>query len=142
MRRRLLVALPVIVLGFLIAAAPYCLFPVCTGRLTAASGALLPMKCFWTAKAALGCGGVIVCAGIIIALVSSPGVRLGAALTLLPVSALAAAFPTILIGVCANEMMPCRAGTLPALCLLGTFTGVTALIMALRLRKQMRDGEN
>ncbi|MDR2745521.1 MAG: DUF4418 family protein [Desulfovibrio sp.] len=136
-------ALPVIVLGFLIAATPYYLFPVCTGRITAVNGAFLPMKCFWTAKAALGCGGVIVCAGIIIALASSPGVCLGVALTLLPISALVTAFPTVHVGVCQNEMMPCRMGTLPALCLLGILTGVFALIMALWRHKQLRNsGEN
>jgi hypothetical protein len=136
-RRPSFAGLPFIALGLLIAATPYCLFPVCAGHVATASGAFLPMKCFWTARAALGCGGVIACAGSIIALASSPGVRLGAVLALLPLGALVAAFPTVLIGVCPNEMMPCRMGTLPALCLLGTFTGALALITALWLHRQL-----
>jgi hypothetical protein len=139
-------ALPVIMLGLLTAAAPYCLFPVCAGHITAVNGAFVPMKCFWTAKAVLGCGGVIACAGIIIALVPSPEVRLGAALTLLPLGALVAALPTVLVGICPNGMMPCRMGTLPALCLLGAFTafaGALALLTVLRRHRQTRDnGEN
>lgn len=137
MSGRLVPALFVVLLGALTMLGPYFIFPVCPGAVLTANGGAIPMKCFWTARAALGCGGLIVFAGLLLTVAKTPGVRLGLALMLMPVGLLVAAFPYALIGVCGSEMMPCRLGTLPALCLLDGLTFLVGLGIALSARKAM-----
>lgn len=127
----------VLLLGLLTALTPYYIFPVCQATVAAASGAAIPMKCFWMARAVLGQGMIVMFAGALLAFSSSPGVRLGASLMLLPVSLVTALLPTWLIGVCMNEAMPCHMGTLPALCLLSLFTALSAAAIAWKARKNM-----
>jgi hypothetical protein len=126
-----------VVLGTAIALAPYFLFPVCQASVPTASGGAVPMKCFWTARAALGDGGVIVFSGLLLFFVKAPGVRLGIALAPLLAGALVAATPQWLIGVCPGEMMACRMGTLPALTLLGGGAVITAVCVAAGAGKSM-----
>ena len=124
-------------LGLLIMLTPQSIFPVCEQTIATASGAAVPMKCFWTARAAYGVGGLIVVAGLMLAFTGLPGVRLGIAAMLLFTSLLSGLMPTELIGVCAGVMMPCHMGTLPALALLSLFTGLAALGVAWAAWKEL-----
>jgi len=128
----------IVVLGMLTILAPYVIFPVCDGLVATASGGAMPMKCFWTARAAAGLGGPLLFAGLVLFFAESPAVRFGVALMLLPIGLLILLVPWKLIGVCAAEAMPCHMGTLPALCLLSLFTGVTAAAIAWRGYRMMR----
>ena len=128
-------AFVVVALGAFIMATPFWFFPVCQDGVAAASGAVLPMKCHWMARSELGCGAVVVFAGLAL-LFAGPAVRKGVALMLLPLGALVILLPTRLVGVCKSEMMPCHMGTLPALCLLGGATVAVGAAILLRLRAE------
>ena len=132
MKRGRFSACAVLALGLLTILVPYGVFPVCEGLIATASGGAVPMKCFWTARAVAGLGALLLFAGLVLFFAKSPPVRFGVALMLLPVGLLTFLVPWKLIGVCASEAMPCRMGTLPALGLLGLFTGVTATAIAWR----------
>ncbi|MDR3175494.1 MAG: DUF4418 family protein [Desulfovibrio sp.] len=84
--------------------------------------------CFWTAKAEAGLGGLIVFASLLLFFSASPERRSGITLVLAGIAALGALIPFELIGVCLQESMPCRAGTLPALLLLSGFFFLFALL--------------
>lgn len=137
MKSSLFSSLFVLLLGLLTALTPYYLFPVCEATVASASGASIPMKCFWMARAVLGQGIIVMFAGLVLAVFSSPGVRLGTGLMLLPISLVTALLSTQLVGVCASETMACHMGTLPAVCLLSLFTALCAAAIAWKARKNM-----
>jgi hypothetical protein len=84
--------------------------------------------CFWTAKAEAGLGGLVLFASLLLFFAGSPERRSGITLVLAGTAALGALIPSWLIGVCLQESMPCRAGTLPALLLLSGFFFLFALL--------------
>ena len=127
-----------VMLGTLVVLTPYYVFPVCQASVATAAGGTAPMKCFWSARAALGTGGLTIAAGLLLFFARYSGVRLGIALMLLPVGLLTILAPSALIGVCVTETMPCRMGTLPALSLLGLLVMLTAAVMAFRSGKALR----
>jgi hypothetical protein len=93
------------------------------------------MVCFWTAKAELGLGALVVFGGLLLALGESVERRLGVTLMLAACAVFGAAIPAALIGVCPAKAMPCRAGTLPALLLLSGFLLLFALLNCRHLLK-------
>lgn len=130
-----------ILAGILLALVPHILLPVCEGVVATASGGNVPMKCFWTAKAELGTGALTAFAGLLYCLSRNPGVRFGIAVMTAATGMLGMAFPTLLIGVCPSETMPCRMGTLPALVLINAAIVITALLACLSNRRAMsREG--
>ena len=134
MNRSHIPGITLILAGTLIALAPYFLVPVCEGH--------APMKCFWTARAALGTGILIIWGGLLYCLCRDAGTRLGIAAMSAGAALLAIAFPSVLIGVCATETMPCHMGTLPALVLAGSLALAISLTACLRCRraKSRREG--
>lgn len=107
-----------ILAGALIAVVPQFILPVCESGVATASGGSVPMKCFWTARAELGTGALVAFCGTLLCVCRDADVRSGIAAVTSAASLLALAFPTILIGMCGAETMPCRMGALPALILL------------------------
>ena len=112
-----------VVLGLVIGIVPVFTDCLSQGRqLTSTTGMLVPMKCHWTAVASIGVGIIIGLVGIFSLLskrnetfrtLSGMGGAGGA---------LAIAFPTVLIGVCANPMMYCNMIEKPTLILGGILT--------------------
>lgn len=131
-----------ILAGMLLAAVPHVLLPVCSGLVNTASGGTVPMKCFWTARAELGVGVLMVFGGVLYCLCRDTGVRLGIAAVTAGAALLAVALPTVLIGVCTTETMPCRMGTLPALVLVGAAVFFAALTACRNLSRSLRGKEN
>ncbi len=128
-------------LGLLFILVPHYLLPVCDNTLTLANGVSgVPMKCFWSAMAESGLGGVVILSGLLICLTPSPEVRLGISIMNLLLALLAATLPSLLIGVCANEAMACRLGTLPALYVLAGLLMAVSLINIGYLRASMKKG--
>lgn len=109
MKNGILLPVSIVILGLLIAIVPQFVFPVC------APTPVKIMKCIWMAKAEIGVGLVIATIGLFMIFFKSAQMRFAFSLSLVCMSALAAALPTVLIGVCMNETMSCRVGTLPAL---------------------------
>jgi hypothetical protein len=109
-----------IVLGLVIAIVPIFTDCLSQGRaLTSTTGMIVPMKCHWTAVASIGVGIILGLVGIF----SLFSKRNETFRTLSGIGgatgALAIAFPTILIGVCANAMMYCNMIEKPTLILSG-----------------------
>ena len=132
-------ALIVVILGLLVVLTPFYLFPVCRAMPLSDSGASAPMKCFWTARAALGVGGMLVVSGLSLFFVKNPGTRLGLAFAPLCAGLLAILIPNQLIGVCPGETMPCHMGTLPALSVWGLFSVLAAVCIGISARRRMTD---
>ncbi|MDR1045900.1 MAG: DUF4418 family protein [Candidatus Adiutrix sp.] len=103
------------------------IFPICQ----AAHGPA--MKCFWTARAEMGVGAAVMSGGLLYSLSADLQRRLGLSLMIGVLAILGGAFPTFLIGVCANEAMLCRAGAQPAWLLTSAFLLISALLNARRL---------
>jgi hypothetical protein len=141
--------------GLLYIAVPHVLLPVCEYAALAPAGhmpgALMPlpehsaathMVCYWTARAEAGLGGLLIFGALLLLLSSSRERRSGILLTLAGGALLGAAIPSLLIGVCRQESMPCRAGTLPALLLLSGFFFLLALLGGLYAgRRRKADGD-
>ncbi len=124
-----------VALGALIVLTPWYIFPVCEvfgDYAQTATGKLLVMPCGYTARAELGVGSLLALSGAVLMFVKTTETRraLGGVSTAL--GALAIAFPTAIIGMCANPTHPCVTGTEPALILLGALTILVSLIVILR----------
>lgn len=119
-----------LILGILVAIGPSTLFSVCgpmeDGKF---------MKCHWTAQAELGIGLGIVVLAVLLLIFVSKQIRIGILQGIAVLSALVILFPTLLIGVCGGEHMPCNALTRPALLVLGAVTLVFALVNIITLWK-------
>lgn len=119
----------IILFGVLIIAIPAVLFPPCQDKITTLSGSAVPMKCHWTAVSAQAAGMMIVLCGIIGFCFKSYREKMVAGLCSAVVSVYLILLPLKIIGVCANKMMPCHAGMLPALLI----AGIAALFSSLGL---------
>lgn len=145
---RVFISILIIIVGLLVILIPTTILPVCPPSevISAATdthnhnhGVMLKfMKCHWAGQAEIGIGIVIAVLGLFMLLAKSPLVRLGISLSLLAIAGLVAAIPTLLIGVCPGEMMPCHMGTLPALLLLSAILFIIAAINAIYLRRLSR----
>lgn len=125
-----------IVLALVIAIVP--LFTDCLANgktLTTADGRSVPMKCHWTAIAEIGLAIPLALVGIFnfrskrketFNMLNIIGLALGALVVL---------FPTVLIGVCANAMMPCNMIEKPTLILSGILVMGASLVALAGSRK-------
>jgi hypothetical protein len=109
-----------IVLALVIAIVPIFTDCLANGRMmTTAEGMKVPMKCHWTAIAEMGMAVPLALLGVFnftskrketFRTLNIVGIALGVMVVL---------FPTVLIGVCANKMMPCNMIELPTLIMSG-----------------------
>ncbi|HMB25070.1 MAG: DUF4418 family protein [Chloroflexota bacterium] len=125
-----------IVLALVIAIVPLFTDCLANGRtLTTADGRSVPMKCHWTAIAEIGLAIPLALVGIFnftgkrketFSTLNMIGIALGALVVL---------FPTVLIGVCANAMMPCNMIEKPTLILSGILVMGASLVALAGSRK-------
>lgn len=109
-----------IILALVIAIVPIFTDCLANGRqLETADGRFVPMKCHWTALAEMGMAVPLALLGVFnftskrketFRTLNIVGLALGAMVIL---------FPTMLIGVCSNKMMPCNMIELPTLIMSG-----------------------
>ena len=130
-----------IVCGALSVLFPQFLLPVCQGMVSTGSGGGIPMKCFWTARAEIGAGALVAFGGLLFCVSRDTGVRFGIAAMTAGAALLNIALPTVLIGVCATETMPCHMGTQPALLLVGIVVLLVALIVCRSLFHVIKEKE-
>lgn len=136
MKNRIIIGIIVMLAGFLYMLIPQFILPVCEY----VSGNGPPMKCFWSARTELGLGAAVIFGGLLLLLLGNTAARLGISLMLLAVAILGAAIPTVIIGVCRSDYMPCRAGTLPALMILSGLLVIFLLFNILYLAKANKRG--
>jgi hypothetical protein len=124
---KILIGVLLVVLALAVAIVPVFTDCLANGRsLTTADGKMVPMKCHWTAIAEIGAGLFLGLVGIFylfskrketVRMLSGFGGASGL---------LILAFPTVLIGVCANPMMPCNMIEKPLL----IFSGILAMAIS------------
>lgn len=152
MKNRIVSSVLFILIGALFILFPLYILPVCPlpdvqsmpadamhsapmdGHMHNAGGKI--MKCFWTSRAEIGIGSLVIAIGALVLLSRSLFVRMGLSMAIACTAVLAAAIPTILIGVCGNEMMRCNMGAKPALILLSVVLAIVAIINVIYLNKQ------
>ena len=108
--------------GLLIVLTPNWLLPVCEGLLELASGKHVPMRCFWTARAEMVMGGLILLAGLMLAFIRSAEGRRRLSHQIAFLGLATILIPLFIIPTCDNPDMACNVGTKPALLLLGGIT--------------------
>lgn len=129
MKRQYFLPIIIIVLGVFLMTVPYLIFPVCETQIPTAMGSSVPMKCFWTARITLACGGIIALGGILLGIFASVEARKGILFMILAVSLFVIAVPNFIIGVCpVQSMHNCRLATLPAITILGAISAVVSII--------------
>lgn len=111
-------------LGLLTALVPVCIFPACSKVIETAAGGTVPMRCFWSGRAEMGIGLLILCGGILIIFSKSPFTRAGIGMMTALAGVLVILVPNLLIGGCDMHTMPCRMTTFPAVTVLGVLTFV------------------
>ncbi|WP_158092536.1 DUF4418 family protein [Gilliamella sp. A7] len=150
MKNRIVSSVLFIFIGALLILFPLYILPVCPlpdaqtipattmagdGHMHSTPGKI--MKCFWTARAEIGIGSLVIAIGALVLFSRSLFVRMGLSMALACTAVLAAAIPTILIGVCGNEMMRCNMGAKPALILLAIVLVIAAISNVLYLNKHV-----
>ncbi len=118
MKNRFFSGIVAAVLGLVILLVPLCIFPTCTKMIETASGGTVPMKCFWSGRAEIGVGLLILCGGVLLVIFKSTLIRLGISMMAALTGVLGILVPIVLIGGCKMDTMPCRMTTFPALIVL------------------------
>jgi hypothetical protein len=116
-KNRVVLGVIITILGFLLVVGPWYIFKVCGST----------MKCFWTGRAELGIGILVIMLGLLNIAVSSIQVRLGLNLALVFVGIQAALVPTWLIGVCNMPKMNCHAIAAPSILFISVLVTLLAL---------------
>ncbi len=121
-RRPSPLGLSIALLGLIVVLTPNVLLPVCEGLLELASGKRVPMRCFWTGRAEMVMGGLILVAGLTMALIHSDEGRRRLSHQVAFRGLAPVLIPLYIIPTCDHPDMACNVGTKPALLLLGAFT--------------------
>lgn len=150
MQNRVVSSLAYIIIGILFILFPMYILPVCPSESvnlpTAMQGQVEHMhtgvgkimKCFWTGRAEVGVGSLIIAIGILMLFCRKIFLRMGLSMAIACISLFALAIPTVLIGVCDNQMMRCNMGAKPALVLLSLLLFIVALVNTFYLNKAAR----
>jgi hypothetical protein len=126
-----------IILGVLLAIAPWTFAPVCEVNgmyAQLASGKTLPMPCGWTARAEVGLGALLIVAGILLAIAKTNETKRIIGIFGAAIGVLAILFPTYITGMCALADHPCNLLTKPVLILLGIATIIVSAYVAYSAR--------
>lgn len=115
-------AILIAVTGLFIIITPNWILPVCEGLLDLVNGKQVPMRCFWTARAEMVIGGLVLLSGLLLAYVKNAEARRRVSHQVLFLGAATILIPLYLIPTCMNPDMACNVGTKPALLLLGGLT--------------------
>jgi hypothetical protein len=130
-------ALVLIVLGVLLAIAPWTFAPVCEVNgmyAQLASGKTLPMPCGWTARAEIGLGVLLVVTGILLAIAKSNETKRIIGIFGTVIGVLAILFPTYITKMCGIAEHPCNLVTKPVLILLGLAAIIVSAYVAYSAR--------
>ena len=134
MKNRISLSITYVVLGVLLTLIPTVIFPVCVSE--------KKMSCFYTGRAEVGLGLLIIILGIAYILFKSSELRAGISISVLGISALVALFPLKITGLCKMSDMACRIGTLPGLVVISIIIAAVSLVNFIFLIFLKKDKSN
>ncbi|MBQ9538244.1 MAG: DUF4418 family protein [Treponema sp.] len=124
-------ALLFVILGALIAAAPYSFAKVCElGEKV--------MKCHWTARVELFLGISVAVLGLAKFAFADGKFQLGINAGIIVNAALIILVPTFIIGVCGMKTMHCNSVTKPTLVILGAVTAIAVIVQSVLVWKKQK----
>ncbi len=133
-------ALILVVLGILLAVAPWTFAPVCEVNGMYAmlqSGKTLPMPCGWTARAEIGVGVLTIFAGILLQFAKAAETKRVIGLFGIALGILAILFPLYITKMCGMAEHPCNLVTKPVLVLIGVVLVIIAGYVIYDAQKEM-----
>jgi hypothetical protein len=128
----------IVLLALVIGLVP--LFTDCLSQgrsLTTTTGMSVPMKCHWTALAEIGVAIPLALVGIMTIFSKRKETSASMGIFGVTLGALAIAFPTFIIGVCANPSMFCNMAEKPALILSGILAMAVSGVVLVNSRKMV-----
>ena len=102
------------------------------GASTAAAAQPTPMRCYWTARAAIGVALPLAAAGLLLFFSRRKETRRALALLVSVLGAVTVLLPTVLIGTCQQSGAACRTTMLPLLLAVGGLTVIVDLVTVVR----------
>jgi len=125
------------VFGLLIILTPI-IFPVCEGLLELVNGKQVPMRCYWTARAEMILGALVLISGLLVAFTESEEThkRLNNQILLMGLATILT--PLYIVPTCMHHDMACNIGTKPALIILGIVVGQLGLYGSFKHRLKYR----
>jgi hypothetical protein len=109
----------------------------CKTGMALASGMTAPMKCHWTAQAALGLAIPIAAVGALLASGRRRESFRNLGIVAMGLGAVTVLLPTVLIGVCASPMMLCNSVMQPVLILAGTLLAAAGLVTVVGAQRRL-----
>lgn len=131
MRKRVIYGIYFIIIGALLAVGPHTLFAVCE------KGEKI-MKCWWSAQAEIPIGIILIVAGMAILAFKSVEIQFGITIMTTALGVSAILIPSVLIGGCMKNTMPCQSVTFPWIYIIGVITIVVSLFNCISTLKQMK----
>ena len=107
-------------------------------RIALPNGKTIPMICHWTGRAELAVAGTLAAAGLLMLLEQRRETHRALSFTTAVLGTSVILLPTVLIGVCANEMMLCNMVMRPSLVMAGIFVIVASIVGIVRSRPAMQ----
>jgi hypothetical protein len=124
-----IIGIILIILGLLTAIGPWTIFPVC-------DTSMMVMACHYTAEAEIVIGSLLLMIGVLLIFVKRPESKISIGLIGAALGVWTILIPTVLIGVCASDMMNCVKETRPALIAVGVVTILVSIILILLARNK------
>jgi hypothetical protein len=131
MRKRAIYGIYFIIIGIILAVGPHTFFEVCPK-------AEHPMKCWWSAQAEISIAIMFIVAGITILAFKSAETQLGVSVMTIALGVIAILIPSVLIGGCMKDTMPCQSITFPCIYAISGVTIAVSIFYCISLAKQIK----
>lgn len=131
MKKRVIYGIYFIIIGIILAVGPHTFFAVCPKGDH-------PMKCWWSAQAEISIAIMFIVAGITILAFKSAETQFGVSIMTIALGVIAILIPSVLIGGCMKDTMPCQSITFPCIYVISGVTIAVSIFYCISLAKQIK----
>jgi hypothetical protein len=131
MKKRAIYGIYFIVIGIILAVGPHTFFAVCP------KGEHF-MKCWWSAQAEIPIAIMFIVAGITMLAFKSAETQVAISIMTTTLGVMAILIPSVLIGGCMKDTMPCQSITFPCIYVISGATIVVSIFYCISLSKQIK----
>ena len=96
------------------------------------------MKCWWSAQAEISIAIMFIVAGITILAFKSAETQFGVSIMTIALGVIAILIPSVLIGGCMKDTMPCQSITFPCIYVISGVTIAVSIFYCISLAKQIK----